>query len=41
MKKRTIKIICIAAGAIAVVGSGIAVLTCCKTKPKNCCRRSS
>ena len=32
MKKKTIKVICITAGAIAAVGSGVAVLACCKAK---------
>ena len=34
MKKRTIKTICITAGTIAAVGSGIAVLACCTAKSK-------
>ncbi|GEM_PF-3298502 len=34
MKKKAIKIICITAGAIAVVGSGIAFLACCTAKSK-------
>ena len=34
MKKKTIKVICITAGAIAAVGSGIAVLACCTSKSK-------
>lgn len=32
MKKNTIKVIGITAGAVAAVGSGIAVLACCKAK---------
>ena len=34
MKKRTIKTICITAGTIAAVGSGIAVLACYTAKLK-------
>ncbi|HOF68878.1 MAG TPA: hypothetical protein PLF24_05345 [Ruminococcus sp.] len=34
MKKHTIKIICITAGAVAAVGSGIAVLACYSAKSK-------
>jgi len=34
MKKKTIKIICITAGAIAAVGAGVTVLACCTAKSK-------
>ncbi len=34
MKKRTIKTICITAGAVVAVGAGIAVLACCTAKSK-------
>ena len=34
MKKKTIKVIFITAGSIAAVGSGVAVLACCKAKSK-------
>ncbi len=34
MKKRTIKAICITAGAVAAVGASIAVLTCYTAKSK-------
>jgi len=34
MKKKTIKIICITAGAITVVGAGITAITCVLAKKK-------
>ena len=41
MKKHTIKIICITAGAIAAVGSGIAVLACCKAKKTKSAKKNT
>jgi len=34
MKKKTIKIICITAGAIATVGAGITAIACISVKKK-------
>ena len=34
MKKHTIKIICITAGAVAAVGAGVTILACCTVKSK-------
>ena len=34
MKKKTIKVICITAGAVAAVGAGVTILVCCTAKSK-------